>query len=175
MTKQLTDPGFQSTYNRGVHIRFSNGYLISVQWGGGNYSSRRTENPTSDLRADMRQGIGTASRTAEVLIERPNGQPLPIYGDDGNGCVGWQTPEQVAELMKVASADDPVLAAELYAVLLRAEQLRRAATPAVSFEPCLDGEFEPCLDGGDSHMCTSPDDDGNVTCVNCRKTFKEAN
>jgi hypothetical protein len=92
----MANSRFSSTYNRGFQLAFANGYEISVQWGAGNYGSRR--DLARDLLADLDSST-TEARTAEVLVTAPDGSDVRLEGDDGHGCLGWQTADQVAALI----------------------------------------------------------------------------
>lgn len=56
---------FKSVYNRGFQMTFGNGITISVQWGTGNYCSRKDLNSPVD--GDLKYPT-TESPTAEIAI-----------------------------------------------------------------------------------------------------------
>jgi hypothetical protein len=82
-------PGFAICEQKGFHVTFENGWTVSVQFGGGNYSDNY----------DHRIGPGPVphSATAEVAAW-PNGGEM-IRLDCGDTVAGWQTPAQVLALM----------------------------------------------------------------------------
>lgn len=99
---------FKATLNRGFKLNFENGVSISVQWGYGNYCSNR------DLKKGMMDpmkpefALGFESETAEVLIEKGEGNPItPIYAEsigkshDGLVC-GWLTADEVVDAISWA-------------------------------------------------------------------------
>ena len=81
---------FKITHNKGFHIKFANGYNVSVQWGGGNLCENRhldyvgPETPVP------------ASATAEVAVWDKDGQWVSLSPYD---VIGYQTPEQVAAII----------------------------------------------------------------------------
>lgn len=54
---------FKSTYNKGFHMNLPNGVHVSVQWGPGNYCTKRDESNVFD---PIKNRIWT-SKTAEVM------------------------------------------------------------------------------------------------------------
>ena len=54
---------FKSTWNKGFHMELPNGVIVSVQWGPGNYCTRRDESNVFD---PINCRIWT-SKTAEVM------------------------------------------------------------------------------------------------------------
>ena len=75
------DRGLSSFGGGGFHMKFDNGWSVSVHWVEGNYSA-------NDLRRNP-HGLNQ-SPNAEVLIESPEGKC---------NTYGWQNPEQVAFLL----------------------------------------------------------------------------
>lgn len=61
---------FRSTMNKGFHMTFNNGILISVQWGSMNYCANRSY--TGAFGSEMRQEI-TECSNAEIMIENSKG------------------------------------------------------------------------------------------------------
>lgn len=89
--------GFRITMGRGFQVTFKNGHTVSVQFGPGTYCENR------DMDFDQNAHAGEkGSATAETAHWGPDGKFIPLSeaGDDVNG---WQTPEQVLELMILAS------------------------------------------------------------------------
>ena len=68
---------FATRNDSGFRMTFANGWAVSVQWREGNYAGDRD---------------GLSARTAEVAVLKPDGE---FDGD----VMGWQSPNQVAELM----------------------------------------------------------------------------
>lgn len=76
----------------GFRVTFNNGFVVSVQWGFGNYCENR------------RNMEGTTSKDAEVAVLDPAGGFVPLmdqgYVDD---IAGWVSPEECANLMNIVS------------------------------------------------------------------------
>lgn len=77
----------------GFRVTFNNGFVVSVQWGFGNYCENR------------RNMEGTTSKDAEVaVLHRGTGNFVPLmdqgYVDD---IAGWVSPEECANLMNIVS------------------------------------------------------------------------
>lgn len=90
--------GFRITGGRGFHMSFANGYTVSVQFGYGNYCNERgTEVSVDDIHEWDREKGSRGDSTAEVAVFAPDGELLPI--GDGDSVIGWQTPEQVADII----------------------------------------------------------------------------
>lgn len=89
---------FKITQGKGVHIRFQNGYSISIQWGPGNYCENYSFE--CDRAAIVRAGE-KGSATAEIAVMDPFGnfcgQQLGLFS--GDDVEGWATPERVAEVI----------------------------------------------------------------------------
>ena len=91
-----TARGFVATGNKGFHLKFENGWTISVQWGPGNYCLRRMAKP---LNAPMLTDESWESTTAEVAIWHTASDRDYLSDPEG-----WLTPTEVAEwITKVAS------------------------------------------------------------------------
>lgn len=90
-------PGFRITMGRGFHVTFANGHTVSVQFGGGNYCENRDMDFSQNAQAGEK-----GSATVETAHWGPDGEfiQLPGASDDVNG---YQTPEQVLELLILAS------------------------------------------------------------------------
>jgi hypothetical protein len=88
---------FKSTGNRGFHMVFSNGNTISVQYGPGNYCSKRSD----DLDIRPLEEIKWSSEDAEIAIWNDKG----TWYDFGYDQVkGWCAADEVAEwIAKTAS------------------------------------------------------------------------
>jgi hypothetical protein len=80
---------FEVTGNKGVYIKFPNGYSISIQWGPVNYCG----NHSRDI------GYGKpvpASSTAETAIMNPDGEFVLYKGAE---VQGYQSVTEVLETM----------------------------------------------------------------------------
>lgn len=89
-------PGFQITGDKGFHVRFPNGYTVSVQFGPGNYC----DNHDKDFgKAPVG---GWSSRTAETAVWGPDGTMLELKGEEDT-VQGYRTPAQVLDLLKWAA------------------------------------------------------------------------
>lgn len=79
--------GFDITEGKGFHIRFENGWTISVQIGAGNYCTNRNNFLYG-------QYVGP-SYTAEVAVFAQDQSGKDVW--EKNSPYGWQTSEQVAK------------------------------------------------------------------------------
>ena len=85
---------FEVTGNKGVHIKFPNGYSISIQWGAVNYCGNRSR--------DIEYGKPVPpSSTAETAIKDPFGNFFKYKGDD---VQGYQTVTEVLETMNYVAS-----------------------------------------------------------------------
>ena len=88
---------FASCRNKGFHITFANQWTISVQFGPNNYCNDYWTNDKERYDRDCKKFEKWESPNAEVAI---------WYEDrDMFEPEGWQTPEQVAELIAILSND----------------------------------------------------------------------
>lgn len=90
--------GFDITFGKGFHITFENGHTVSVQFGGGNYSSNY------DIKiGSSRNGQPVpASATAEVAAWDSTGKWVKL--GDGDDVVGYQTPAEVLAILNKIAA-----------------------------------------------------------------------
>jgi len=84
---------FKSTYNRGFQLTFENGITVSVQFGTGNYCSRRSLAPEATLYNDLTNHT-VESDTAEIAIWHKDSDNWFDFGYDQ--VKGWCTPNEVA-------------------------------------------------------------------------------
>lgn len=83
---------------RGYHITFKNGYLLSVQFGWGNYCDNYNLDHDNNL-PDYR-----ISNTAEIAYWKvPNGK-METIEENGDTVLGYQTFNEVVDWMKKVSA-----------------------------------------------------------------------
>ena len=85
---------FRITDNKGFQITLDNGYMVSVQFGPGNYSSNYSLNMLANM--DKPQ----TALTAETALIAPEGHFVAYKGDD---VQGHQTANDVLELLNYAS------------------------------------------------------------------------
>jgi len=90
VTREI-EMAFKTTDANGFHMAFANGATVSVQWNPGNYVSDR-----SGGRGDRRD-----SADAEVAAWWPDGTWINL--GDNDDVVGWQTTENVCEIMRMVS------------------------------------------------------------------------
>lgn len=93
---------FKTGDRAGFSIKFGNGFTVSVVWHDFAYADR------------VRDSKLKTAKTAEVAIwkdESPSKQPWYIFEggtlvrlDEGSDVMGWQTPEQVAEIIAAVAA-----------------------------------------------------------------------
>jgi len=93
---------FGITDGKGFHVRFGNGWTISVQFGWGNYCATRNTGSRTDDRANGEKGC----ENAEVAVFDPAGDfvKLPAFMYDGdeerrNDVAGWCDADSVLRLM----------------------------------------------------------------------------
>jgi hypothetical protein len=84
---------------QGYAMKFANGWTLSVQFGYGNYCSRRNCAPLST----------GPSNTAEVAAWDANRKGY-VFDEDGRECLGWQTADQVVRWMNVIAGQPPAKA-----------------------------------------------------------------
>jgi hypothetical protein len=89
---------FKITNASGFHVRFSNGYTLSVQFGPLAYSDNY--NKGYDEHAAGERG----SNTAECTVIKPDGN---LAGLCGNPVRGYCTPEEMLALMNEVAALKP--------------------------------------------------------------------
>lgn len=90
--------GFAVTRGTGFHITFENGKTVSIQIGAGTYSDNHDK-------MDFGSGKAEPSQTAEVAVFGPSGELEHRQGWGGDSVCGYQTPDQVLELLKEVSKE----------------------------------------------------------------------
>jgi hypothetical protein len=84
---------------RGFQMRFDNGYMISVQFGNGNYcDNHSSQNSWSDV-LEVQERY--TSSNAEVAVIKPDGEFVELTESDD--VIGWQSTGDVAELIRYYS------------------------------------------------------------------------
>jgi hypothetical protein len=91
---------FRITDGKGFHIKFANGFLMSVQWGPGNYC----DNYGMDCMA-MKEAGETGSTNAEIAVFDNHEE---WYLIDGQEVTGHLSPDDVLALMVKVAALDPI-------------------------------------------------------------------
>ena len=81
---------FETTMNKGFMMQFENGFKISVQWGVGNYCTRKMD---GDFKESMNQDHWE-SATAEIAVFGKDGDMVEITEHDT--VAGWLTTDDVA-------------------------------------------------------------------------------
>ena len=81
---------FETTMNKGFMMQFENGFKISVQWGVGNYCTRKMD---GDFKESMNQDHWE-SATAEIAVFGKDGNMVEITEHDT--VAGWLTTDDVA-------------------------------------------------------------------------------
>ena len=98
---------FIITGGKGFHIKFENGYRISVQFGLGNYCENKdlSVDFNDDFFGQERDAAASGSNTAEIAVMNRAGdfvgQELGIL--EGDDVEGWCTPARVLEVMNIIS------------------------------------------------------------------------
>jgi len=106
---RLDGPGFAITDGKGFQIRFENGWTVSVQFGGGNYS----ENYNLDIGSERTLGVPPSER-AEIAAWDANGTwykwTKRLDDDDAESgtytdtVAGWQTTTEVLAFINMIAA-----------------------------------------------------------------------
>jgi hypothetical protein len=94
---------FKITNASGFHIRFNNGYSVSVQFGPMAYADNH--NKGYDEQAEQAAGK-RGSSTAECAVVKPDGNLAYWWG--GEAVRGYCTPEEMLALMNEVAALEPV-------------------------------------------------------------------
>jgi hypothetical protein len=90
---------FDITMNKGFHMKFDNGFSVSVQWGSGNYCSNRA--------SSVKFGDPVpASTTAEVAAFDPAGNLIHLSEGDGF-VMGYMSADRVLAFMNAVSQLSP--------------------------------------------------------------------
>lgn len=99
---------FAITAGKGFAVTFDNGVTVSVQFGGGNYCSRRDESIGAEREMDY-----VTSHDAEIAIVGPGvGRERPwltkaFDPSQVDDVMGWVSPERVLEALAWAAAYAP--------------------------------------------------------------------
>jgi len=85
---------FKSTMNKGVTMKFENGYEISIQFGEINYCTTKQQSTEQ-----------TSALSAEVAIFKKDKilKVFPSYGDNIDSVEGWMSTDDVAEVISITS------------------------------------------------------------------------
>lgn len=81
---------FNITNNKGFHMTFANGWTVSVQWGGGNYSNNYS--------SGIITGEVPASKTAEIAAWK--GDVWHNF-DNGQTVNGYVSADDVAKFIAI--------------------------------------------------------------------------
>ena len=97
-----TPRGFRITDCKGFHITFKSGVTVSIQFGGGNYCQNHDKLNLISHAGEVEDGI--RSLDAEVAIWNNDGVWITKeFRDDGDDVIGYQTPEEILEILNWAS------------------------------------------------------------------------
>lgn len=113
MTKD-TQKNFTITASRGLQMRLPNGYIVSIQFGVGNYCDHYEESFGYGNTEPIYIGdecfmpcnlalTSKGSNTAETAVLDPKGNFVPYPKKPGNSVQGYMEPGEVLELLKWAS------------------------------------------------------------------------
>jgi hypothetical protein len=103
-----TQKGFRITMGKGFQVKFANGYVVSVQFGFGNYCDNfNIEDLVMEeggLAETIREQGAKGCDNAEVAVMNPYGEFVVGAGfsglaDDGSGMYCRVTPDQVSQIM----------------------------------------------------------------------------
>ena len=86
---------FRVTDGKGIHMKFENGWTLSVQWGPQNYCDNRTLEENSHLYMPFYGDKG--SHTAEIAAWDKNNQDFVF--PDGDTVQGYLTADEVVSWM----------------------------------------------------------------------------
>ena len=95
---------FRITEGKGFHVRFANGWGVSVQFGPGNYC----DNYDMRIRYDDIKAGEKGSDTAECAILAPGGGLFSHPDCDGDTVFARVSPERVLELMNWAASQERI-------------------------------------------------------------------
>lgn len=96
--------GFSCYRNRGFNITFSNGWTVSVQFGEGNYASKRDYNTGYD---DWRKGgVSWHSCNAEVAIIDSSGS-FVLFESSDDSVKGSVYPDEVGKIIEWTMKQKP--------------------------------------------------------------------
>lgn len=84
---------FKITGGKGFHMRFENGWTVSVQFGYGNYADNYNMDDYDFALRDIKAG-SQGSSTAEIAAWDIDGTMLPFASDDT--VKGWVSADEVA-------------------------------------------------------------------------------
>lgn len=101
----MTNPGFQITGGKGFQMVFSNGWTVSVQFGGGNYCDNYHDKIDSESEDGYRASGRRGSRDAEIAAWDNNGDWMPLGCDTVKGRV---SPDDVAKFIRKVQMKRPV-------------------------------------------------------------------
>ena len=96
---------FISTQNKGFNMTFENGISISVQWGVGNYCSRKND---GEFDLPMKDDCWEAT-SAEIMISSGSSNGILAALGTGDMVAGWLSADQVAECISVCSQAGDVI------------------------------------------------------------------
>ena len=85
---------FRITDNKGFQIKFDNGYMVSVQFGPGNYCTNRNLSFMENINKPM------TATTAETALIAPDGNFVTYKDDD---VQGHQTVNDILALLNYAA------------------------------------------------------------------------
>ena len=94
---------FSNCEGRGFHIRFDNGWTISVQFSGGHYCDNKNER-YDIAKTRIERDLPTHSNNAEIAVwsnSGPHNGEL-IWLEDDN-VRGWTTANEVAKVITIIS------------------------------------------------------------------------
>ena len=105
--------GFRITGKRGFHVGFENGYVVSVQFGPGNYA----DNYDMEIGREDEEAGKIGSTTAECAVWKPDGEMVQPFDRWNNIVSNRSTPAEVLELLNWACAQtapdsEPIRTAE---------------------------------------------------------------
>ena len=86
---------FESNMNKGVNMKFQNGFEVSIQFGQGNYCTTISQSPER-----------TISTSAEMAIYDHNNKMIevfPSYGGNGDSVEGWLGADDVARVISIVA------------------------------------------------------------------------
>lgn len=92
---------FSITSGKGFHIKFDNGWTVSVQFGGGNYCANYDDNISDNA---WRESGKKGGLTVEVAAfdEKHNWHKFK----DGDTVSGYNSPQQVLEFINIVAAKE---------------------------------------------------------------------
>jgi len=94
------------TSNSGFHMKFDNGFTISVQFGYGNYCGNKFDDRLRGGKGTNVSGMSTAlvtSTDAEIMIWRNEEERCYVPKNHPDAVIGWVSGDKVGQIIGMLS------------------------------------------------------------------------